>query len=151
LRTILASRILPLWLASPQEYSQAVLSVLNNENIKFTSEPGNTFKTRKNKSVSRRKRRVTKPRKRKNELQPAISQNWRIRTVIQPKVERRQVSSTNINSWNFSRVEDYFNDRRCIRIPSISWYIQNWILPKKSREIQESIGRYLKDGVILSK
>ena len=39
-----------------------------------------------------------------------------------------------------------FLNKEMIRIPSMSWYIQNCILPKKGKEIQETIEEYIRSG-----
>ena len=69
-----------------------------------------------------------------------MTQNWRVRSVIQPKVDRSELHS-NISS----RIQDY-KSKDSIRIPSMSWYIKNSILPKKGKEIQETIEQYLREG-----
>jgi hypothetical protein len=60
--------------------------------------------------------------------------------VIQPKVDRREAKS------NLSSKNNFYNSKDSIRIPSMSWYIKNWILPKEGKEIQESIKNYLREG-----
>lgn len=69
-----------------------------------------------------------------------FSQHCRVRSVIQPKVQRREIRS------NFSSGENDYKSKDSIRIPSMSWYIKNSILPKEGKEIQETIKKYLNDG-----
>lgn len=63
-----------------------------------------------------------------------------MRSVIQPKIDRSELH-THVSS----RVNDY-KSKDSIRIPSMSWYIKNSILPKKGKEIQETIEKYLRAG-----
>ena len=101
-------------------------------------------KLRNNKAKHKR-RFGNRVKRRKEKLRQVISQHWRVRSVIQPNIKRKEIISKFPNS-GFTREE-----KGWIRIPSISWYIQNCILPKKSRKIQETIEKYLKDGGVLFK
>jgi hypothetical protein len=63
-----------------------------------------------------------------------------VRSVIQPKVERREIKT------NFSNLSNDYQNKDSIRIPSMSWYIKNCILPRKGKEIQETIEKYIRAG-----
>lgn len=82
-----------------------------------------------------------------DQLNQFLSQHCRVRSVIQPKIQRNSsnpVSAKRINSKNLSFSS--FMNKEMIRIPSMSWYIQNCILPKKGKEIQETIEEYIRSG-----
>lgn len=94
--------------------------------------------TSKINKITKRKQRnrhkvTSKGTRKKHPQRDLISQHCRVRSVIQPKVARREVKS------NLSVQPTANKTKDSIRIPSMSWFIKNCILPKKSKEIQQEL------------